>query len=217
LRPAPAKPKPDVLKRYAAEPWRTRVYLLARWLWTPYEAIARLLPLEGRILDAGCGHGLLALTLALRSSARRVVAVDHDRERIGSARRAGRDLHGVRFLEGDFTRLPGGLYDGMVFLDVLHYLPWRAQEDLLRRAARRLRRRGVLVFREVAQGSSLFSRWNQVHERIMTAFGWTKADDLFFRTSEGWRRMAGSAGLKVRGRPMARPPFADFLYECTKP
>jgi 2-polyprenyl-6-hydroxyphenyl methylase/3-demethylubiquinone-9 3-methyltransferase len=174
------------------------------------------LPEKGKILDAGCGHGLLALVLALQSPRRFVFGVDHDRARVRAARRAGHGLANLRVERGDYTRLPGGTYDGMVFMDVLHYLPFRAQESLLRRAHKKLKRRGRLVFREVAAGGGFFSGWNKIHENLMTRLGFTQAEELHFRDAEGWRQCARKAGFRVRSKPLARPPFADHLFECDK-
>jgi len=206
----------EVLDRFRGEPLGTRAFLLARWIWTPYREVARTLPGKGRILDAGCGHGLLALVMALEAPARRILATDHDGPRIAAAKRAGRGIKNLEFREADFTRVPPGPFDGIVYMDDLHYLPFADQEALLRRSRGRLKQGGVLVFRELGQTGSLFSRWNRVHEKIMTTLGLTKAERLHFRTPDGWKVMAEKAGFRVRMRPLARPPYADILYECVK-
>lgn len=206
----------EILARFQNESWGTRVFLAARWLWTPYEEIARALPCRGSILDAGCGHGLLALALAIQSPARRIMATDHDGSRIAAAARAAQGLGNVKFLEADYRKVPPGPFDGMVYMDDLHYLPHTEQESLLRRSRKSLKSGGVLVFRELGETGSLFSRWNRIHERIMTGLGLTKAAQLHFRTPEGWKSMAERAGYSVTMRPLARPPFADILYECVK-
>ncbi len=220
-RPIPSG-RPDVKKtgnlskRYARESLGTRCFLFLRWIWTPYEAVARCLPEKGRILDAGCGHGLLALALALQSPRRFVFGVDHDRARVLAARRASHGLPNLRFESGDYTRLPGGTYDGMVFMDVLHYLPFKTQESLFRRARRKLKKGGRLVFREVAAGDGFFSGWNKIHENLMTRLGFTQAEELHFRDAKGWRQLARKTGFRVSSKPFARPPFADHLFECEK-
>jgi 2-polyprenyl-3-methyl-5-hydroxy-6-metoxy-1,4-benzoquinol methylase len=205
----------SVLARYRAERLRTRLFLHARWAWTPYREVARALPSGGRILDAGCGHGLLALVLALEGPARRVLATDHDASRIETARRAAQGLGNLEFRVADYRKVPSGPFDGMVYMDDLHYLTYAEQEALLRRSRKALKRGGVFVFRELGETGSLFSRWNRVHERLMTALGLTKAERLHFRSPAGWRSLAEKAGFAVvRVRPLARPPFADILYEC---
>jgi 2-polyprenyl-6-hydroxyphenyl methylase/3-demethylubiquinone-9 3-methyltransferase len=175
------------------------------------------LPSKGCILDAGCGHGLLALVMALASPARRILATDHDGPRIEAARRAAGDLKNLVFREADFTRVPSGPFDGIVYMDDLHYLTYAAQESLLRRSRRALKRGGVLVFREVGETKSLFFLFNKFHEKVMTTLGLTKAEKLHFRTPEGWKEMAEKTGFSVRMRSLARPPYADILYECKRP
>jgi len=207
----------EVLDRYRALSWGTRLFLWARWHWTPYGEMASRLPVKGRILDGGCGHGLLALALALGSSRRRVLGLDHAKERIRAALGAGAGLRNLSFRTGDYEVLPGGPYEGIALVDVLHYLPLARQEAVLRRAFRGLRRGGLLIFREVDRSPGFSSYFNRLHERFMTGLGFTRAEGLYFREPSGWTSIAQEAGFRVSSRPLSRFPFADILFECRKP
>lgn len=214
--PSPRR-APSLLSRYADLPLGTRLFLYLRWVWTPYDEMAGLLPVRGRILDGGCGHGLLSLSLALGSPARRVEGLDHSRERIAIARRAGRGIGNLRFAKGDFRRPPGGVFDGIALIDVLHYLPHDRQERLLRDLMRRLRPGGVFLFRDVDRRPGFSSLWNRLHEGVMTGLGFTKAGGLHFRSRSQWTDLARRTGFRVTSRPTGRFPFADVLFRCLKP
>lgn len=207
----------DLLSRYKSLPWGTKFFLYLRWLWTPYVEMASLMPRQGRILDGGSGHGLLSLTLALRSKARKVEGVDHSVERIAAARAAGAGLRNLSFRNGDFTSLPKKAFEGIAFIDVLHYLPYRVQERLLKDSFQKLRRHGMLLFRDVDRRPGLTSFLNRLHESIMTGLGFTKAGGLHFRTGPEWEKLAAAAGFQVRSKPTGRFPFADVLFWCRKP
>lgn len=71
------------------------------------ERISHLQPNEWRLLDLGCGTGILALA-ARRFGAARVIALDNDAKAIRTARQNARrnQIGGVRFVLGDALRLP---------------------------------------------------------------------------------------------------------------
>ena len=91
------------------------------------------LPTGARILDAGCGTGLLTLALlrVLRRPAS-ITAVDLSARSLQTARRAVRKLeqaarHTVAFVQADALALPfaGESFDLVVTSGVLEYLPLR--------------------------------------------------------------------------------------------
>ena len=207
----------EVLGRYSDAPWGTRFFLALRWFWTPYEEMACLLPVSGKILDGGSGHGLFSITLALQSPARKVKGIDHSSPRIGMAQKAAQGLENLSFTRGDFGGFGKNRYDGLAFVDVLHYLPYEAQGELIKEAFRRLRPGGILLFRDVDRKPGLASFWNRFHETLMTAMGFTQAEELHFRSSREWEDLARRAGFQTRSKPTGRFPFADVLFWCRKP
>lgn len=208
---------PDVLGRYCFLPWTTRFFLWARWNWTPYREMAALLPTEGKIFDGGCGHGLLSLALALSEPTRKIIGVDHSERRVGVSTIAASGLSNVVFKMGDYSAISWEIYDGMALIDVLHYLPHGKQDEILRSCFTYLRPGGIFLFREVDPSSGFASRFNRVHEKIMTGLGFTRAHGLYFRKPGEWKAVAEQAGFRVLARPFTRFPFADVLFECRKP
>ncbi|MEA2687167.1 MAG: hypothetical protein QOE93_2362, partial [Actinomycetota bacterium] len=65
-------PARAVLDLYRHTPVADRVHVRIRWATCPMQAVAAAVPLGGRVLEIGCGHGLLANFLALESPAREV-------------------------------------------------------------------------------------------------------------------------------------------------
>lgn len=214
LKPVTGK---DVLHRYSGLTPGARLFLSLRWLWTPYVEMASELPARGRILDGGCGHGLLSLALGLQSPARKVLGLDHAEERVEAGTAAARGIPGLRFQKGDYRKPPPGPFDGIALIDCLHYLTYDEQAKVLAACRKRLRRGGVLLFREVDRKPGFASAFNRFHEAVMTGLGFTKAEGLHFRSAGGWVRFAKEAGFQVESRPCARFPFADHLVRCRKP
>jgi SAM-dependent methyltransferase len=79
-----------------------------------------------RVIDAGCGDGLLSLALAKRHRDWSVVGIDRRENLLAGARERarGRSLGNVRFEVADLTEpLPGSGFDAVVALECLHEIP----------------------------------------------------------------------------------------------
>jgi len=79
-----------------------------------------------RLLDAGCGDGLLAMALAKRHRGWSVVGVDQRGPMLAGARAraAGRGIGNAEFEEADLTApLPVAGFDAVLALECLHEIP----------------------------------------------------------------------------------------------
>lgn len=206
-------------------PVATRFFLRARSLITHYDELARELPTEGRLLDLGCGHGLLAFCLSLGHPGREVIAIDHDAERMRVAQLAALRLPvemRPRFEVGDLRKClasvaPGSL-DGIAMLDVLHYFDRATQEMLLGDAGRAVKSGGTLIMRDVDSDAGTKFRANRFYERIATGIRFTKstAQTLQFRGRREWTALVEVSGFAVRSKLSGPPIFADILFIGTK-
>jgi 2-polyprenyl-3-methyl-5-hydroxy-6-metoxy-1,4-benzoquinol methylase len=95
---------------------------------------------SGRVLDVGCGDGLLARKVARRAA--RVDALDRDPGMVALARRCAPG--NVTVIEDDVlgVDLPAGVYDAVVSVSALHHVPL---PETLARMAGWLRPGGVLA------------------------------------------------------------------------
>jgi len=184
--------------------------------------MASYIPTQGKVLDLGCGHGLLAFALALGSPGRNVLALDHDTARIDLAKSSHGELPGLRFEIGDFgilekTKQNLESFVGITLIDVMHYFPFADQDRYFKQAFEALSPGGVLLFREVNPEAGLTSAINQFHEVVMTRIGFTQAQELHFRSIQEWAQAAQNAGFEVTSQPCGHFPFADVLFICKKP
>ena len=134
---------------------RTHVRTGLCWSSTPYAALELEVPLEGDVLEVGCGQGLLSLYLAVCSRARRVTGVDPDPRRVDRARAAAdrllpREAH-VGFevtAPGEVPRVDGG-WRSIVLADAVGHLDAERRRALLEACAEALAPGGLLVVKDV--------------------------------------------------------------------
>ena len=167
---------------FAEAPFAARAFLRLRSFFTPYEFLASAFPAEGRILDLGSGHGLLALTLSTGSGGHEVIGIDHDPERVRLSEAAARKLppsSRPRFEVGDLRESLGsfasGSLAGVAMIDILHYFDAATQQSLISDAARAIAPGGVLVMREIDADAGIKAAVNRLYERLATGVGFTRA------------------------------------------
>ena len=190
-----------------------------------------LLSKPKRILDIGSGQGLLAAwLLAARTSADRgdwpagwpaapqmslvrgIELMAHDVARadlaLAQAVRAGR----AAFVRGDMCSSEFGQTEAVVILDVLHYVPFAAQDDVLQRVHRSLSPDGVLLLRvgDAAAGLPFaFSNWV---DRVVTTLRGHRLRTLYCRPLAEWKMALRQLGFTVEAQALSQgTPFANVL------
>jgi 2-polyprenyl-3-methyl-5-hydroxy-6-metoxy-1,4-benzoquinol methylase len=222
----------NLASRYNAIPGislGTKLFLHLRWWLTPYERMAAYVPKSGRVLDVGCGHGLLAMEMALSEPNRTVLATDHDVARIALATQAANSGKGIPNLKFDISTgspvvaaTAAGKFSAIMMIDFLHYFSPEQQDDMIAKAYDNLQPGGWLLAREVNQQGGLISKLNQLYEKMATMTGFTQSntikakENLSFKSQAGWEAKFAEHGFKVRSEPCSSPIFADILYVCEK-
>jgi 2-polyprenyl-3-methyl-5-hydroxy-6-metoxy-1,4-benzoquinol methylase len=192
---------------YASAPLRERLHTRLRWRSCPFDVVEAAVPDEGRILDLGCGHGLLSFHLALGSSKRKVTGVDLDADKIAVARAAadgvrpapGTTPPEVTFMVGTALEVPAGPWDAIVVVDVLYLLDGDAQHRLLDAAAAQLAPGGVLVVKEMSHRPAWKFAWNRAQEQLaVRVLRITEGHDIHFLPDADLPAHLTGLGLDVR-------------------
>ena len=156
-----------------------------------------LLPIEGRILDVGCGFGLFAGYFGLVATGRTIVGVDPDARRVGIARHVAESLGLTRhtFHVGDIRTVAiDGLFDAVYLLDVMHHIPAAQHTQVLRGLYERLPNGGRLVMKDVTTQPRSGLLFTEVLDRVCIGF----EDELAYRHHREWEALLKDIGFRVR-------------------
>lgn len=185
----------------------------------PYEAIERLAPQKGVIVDLGCGDGLLANFLGLSNPERKVYGIELNKERI---KKANNGVKNVIFSKGDVLRKKIPKNDGSLLVHVLHHLPSKkSQEDLLKRVYESLNKNGKLIIVEVAEKplKKLIFSWLTDAFTVPILFERKLFDfNFYYRKINGWKKvlfLSGFRSVEIKAAPRGMP-FSHVVFVCRK-
>jgi SAM-dependent methyltransferase len=178
-----------------------------------------------RVLDIGCGQGLLASLLravdahpggwppgwAAAPTGTRYAGIELMARDVARARQAlGPDA--TRIEQGDMRSTPYPPSDAVVIFDVLHYVAPDEQQAVLQRVHDALAPGGRLLLRvgdAAARHGFAISQWV---DRTVTALRGHQHPPTWGRPLREWTALLASLGFAVRSEPMSRgTPFANVL------
>lgn len=185
-----------------------------------------LIPDNARILDLGCGQGLLAAwLLAARQSyatgewpagwaepgqpadIRGVDLQSTDIQRAQTALGAP-----ARFEQGDICHVDFGQADVVVIMDVLHYVDIPAQDEVLRRVRAALPANGLFITRVGDADAGLAFKLSNWVDRTVNFFRGNGLLPTHGRPLREWKQTLGSLGFHVEAADMnGGLPFANVM------
>lgn len=194
-----------------------------------------LLPDNARVLDLGCGRGLLASWFLAAER------LNHEGRWTDASRPpSGLSFRGVELvapevdcgmaaltpLYGDRVKLEAGDMrqaetagtDVVVILDVLHYVPYADQDCVLDKIRATLGSGGVFITRIGDAKAGLRFRISQIVDRFASFVQGHRLSRMWCRTLPEWVQALESRGFVVQTLPMsAGTPFANVMIVSRVP
>lgn len=187
----------QALSLYRNQSLGVRLHTRLRDWSAPLDAVVAALPREGFLLDVGCGHGLIANEVALRSPLARVLGVDLSETKIASARATVGARTNVEFRPAPLESLPESGFDAVSLIDVLYLVPESSWASFLGTCLEKLRPGGIFVLKEI--GTEPWWKFERLKlqefmsTRILRI---TKGDTMHFESGEELRKRLLSLGFE---------------------
>ena len=204
------------LAAYADRPLGTRLFLRGRDLLCPMMTVAREVPVTGRVLDIGCGHGLFCSLLASGSSLRSIIGIDPSEGKIAVARGSTRAFPNISYIQGSVLDLHDGPYDAITILDVLYLLPDELVRKILAHARTLIRDDGVFLLKTNDTRPRLKYAIVRLEEWLMVKLlRYTLGGELHFRSSEQYLKLLDEAGFIAAAHKIdGWRPVPHRLFVC---
>ncbi len=203
-------------------PLQERLFVRARLLTAPLEELTKRVKGE-RILDVGCGHGLLCSLMSLGFPDRQIIGIDTDPKKIDWARRSVGKLGNTRFDVMNVERLASleaATFDTITVSDVLYLLPEAEWPDFLAACHQLLKKNGRLLLKEAEDDGGWRTKKALLQEQVMVRLlGRTKGSGgLGFSPRERTQQLLERAGFKVTEvvslSKNSTTPHVLFVADC---
>lgn len=174
------------------KPLRGLVYTPLRWSIVPFELIESYLPKNGKIIDIGCGEGIMSTLLAVSSKRRTVLGLDVNADKIKFAKSVSKNIPNLEFIIENVLKKNNLKADGFILSDFLHHIPKNHQKPLLKKIASMLNEKGTIIIKEIDSGEKLRSMISRFFDFIFYP-----GDDINFINSQNLKEFLINLGFKV--------------------
>lgn len=182
------------------------VYDFLRSQILPIKLIDKVIPKNGKILDLGCGQGVIAKYLA-KTKTREVIGIDKNQKRIPKSNSSN-----LEFQYADIRKYPLEGANAIVISDVLHHLNHQDQDKLLAKVARALKKGGILLVKEIDTQEIIRSSLSRLWDLLLYP-----KEKIFYRNSNNFKKYLESLGFVVMiTRPSRFFPGSTTLYIARK-
>lgn len=195
-----------------------------------------LIPARARLLDIGCGQGLMGALLgsltgdspaeqawpagwAPPPAGVRVRGIELMPRDVARAKLALSHLGDrASFVQGDMCHADFGQADVVLILDVLHYVGYEAQRDVLRRVRDALAPGGTLLLRVGDAAAGLPFRISNWVDAVVFFLRGHRSSRLYCRSLSEWQALLQALGFAIDTLPMHEgTPFANILLVARLP
>lgn len=169
-----------------------------------YQAFHELVPVQGRILDIGCGYGFMAYMLSFTSAQREITGIDYDEEKIDTANHCFSKTDSINFVHSDVMGFSFEKYDAIILADMLHYLQQNEQRQVIEKCIRHLNAGGQIIIRDGDTDKQEEHKKTKLTEFFSTKvlnFNKTNKAGLCFLSGKMIRGMAAEHGLSCSEMP----------------
>jgi len=195
----------------------------------------RIFPDNARVLDLGCGRGLLAAWfLAAEQLAQEKLWMKDTPQPPSKLSFRGVELMGkeaecgnyalapfganVLLEQGDVRHVEMGQVDVVAILDVLHYVNYTEQEHVLDRVRAALPAGGLFLTRVGDAAAGIPFHISQFADRTISFIQGHRLPRMWCRPLKEWVKMLEARDFTVRTLPMSNgTPFANIMVEAHLP
>lgn len=183
--------------RIAIEPltWLERAHLNLRLSSVPWRRVVEFFENNGRLVDIGCGFGLLAYLLSRAGFEGTYLGLDPDPRKVERARRWLPEPDERKFRVGTVDAAPAGAFTQAALIDVLYLVPPKDRRDFIEKAVRALEPGGLFVALTSGGGPWWKRLWDRVQERLAVGLGITKGGVVSPCDGAEVARLLTAAGL----------------------
>ena len=164
-----------------------------------YKLFNEMVPRKAVVTDIGCGYGFLDYMLMFMSKDRVVKGIDYDDEKVAVANHCFSKNERIDFLSCNAFDVDLPNSDVFILNDMLHYMPYEKQQQLIERCMGRLLPDGSIIIRDgntSNEEGQKVTKWTEILSTKIFRFNKTEGQ-LFFTSFERISSIAEQNGFRI--------------------
>lgn len=165
-----------------------------------YAFFNELIPGTASVTDIGCGYGPLLYMLSMLCAERKLLGIDYDEDKIAVANHNFSKTDALRFVCANVLEYDLPQSDVFILNDMLHYMNYTAQDELLQKCATRLNEGGLIIVRDGDSTNARNHKLTRLSELFSTRilhFNKTE-NELFFSSRQRMTQVAALNNLEIQ-------------------
>lgn len=168
-------------------------YAVMREKLCPFFVVEEFVPEKGRILDIGCGYGLMAYIMYFMSNEREIIGIDKSEYRISKAKSSNEKFQNPKFICEDVRDIKIEKCSAITMIDFLHHIPFKIQDEIFQKIPEILDDDGIVIIKEFDDKPF----WKYLATLIFEALFYPK-DKLTYRPVSEWKNKLENLGFQVQ-------------------
>jgi 1-acyl-sn-glycerol-3-phosphate acyltransferase len=164
-----------------------------------YTYFHQLIPLHASITDIGCGFGPLDYMLSMLSEERKILGIDYDEDKVAVANHNFSRTGKIRFVCANVLTYDFPESDVFVLNDVLHYMNYASQEQLIGKCIEKLQPGGLIIIRDgdpTRKKQHGLTRFTELLSTRLFEFN-KRENDLYFPSHKQFVCIAEEYGMEI--------------------
>ena len=198
-------------------PFKERIFMFLRYISAPFFEIDKLIPYNAKVLDVGCGHGLLELVLKSEFNKRSIVSIDPDEDKIKFAKKLEQNITETKFHRRSIFQIKEDKekFDCIVMFDVDYLLKNEEKIKIFKKIKKLLNKNGIFILKTVIKDKSLGYYLGYIQE-LATVFLFKKTfteDSVFgFLSISEYKKVLKNSGLRIKNEGKLKTIFYHPHY-----
>lgn len=165
-----------------------------------YAFFNELIPRTASVTDIGCGYGPLLYMLSMLCSGRKLLGIDYDEDKIAVANHNFSKTDALHFVCANALEYDLPQSDVFILNDMLHYINYASQDELLQKCAARLHAGGLIIVRDGDSTNARNHRLTRLSEIFSTRIlHFNKTENkLFFSSRQRMTQIAALNNLEIQ-------------------
>lgn len=193
-----------------------KLFCALRYYSSPFEMVEKYILKKGKILDVGCGHGLLEIILKEKSNQRNILAIDPDSNKIKQAKKIEKLFKNLEFEVSFIEELDEkNKFDCIIFFDIDYLLEHSEKKKILEKAKNILEKNGTIILKTVVNDGSFGYYLGYLQELVMVFLikkTFTMQQGLSFLKIEEYRNLFKKIGLEIKKEEKIKTIFYHPHY-----